>query len=948
VDKNEGSVEAPGPVGVHDYQIPPFEKPELEINGLGKKNLIKIEGNNILIQNIAIFNTDDYAALIQIESGDNVTIKNNFLGARADGSDPGKDNRAYKAVHTTTKGKDIIVKHNYIAYTRYTGILLQSPGRIEENYIYDTVKENVATRDGPGALTIGKDYAESTFYIYVENNYIEKAGCFGIDSGISYSTNHHIINNEIVNTGYGSEDGKECWFENPPAIIITSKNSEIKFNRIHGTKGNGITVANYEEDNTDDIANVLISQNSIYNNGGISIDLNLNDTYWTIDGEQSKTVGVDGVTPNDGEVSDEWPNRGLDYPIFTAVSYDRGVLYLEGFVGTPDKHIEEELTIEVYKALDDGNNNGEIIKGDGKSVPHGEGYLYLGSCTTNSDGSFNCQINTSDVRPGDFITATATDKDGNTSEFSANYKIPPNYTISGYVYKDQNHNTLRERTDKPVSGVRVELWKKTDSGWSMVNSTTTDEDGFFVFKPTEAGTYRVIEDYDNKCGDNPDCGSDPNGYISTTPNIVEFYWGAERNKIVNFGDYHGSKISGFVFDDSGNTFPNNGVKNSDELPIPDVKILLCSDYSCSNPLSQTLTSSNGSYTLWIDADSLNDGSKLFIRELDPEGYTSTGNSQGNTVIHNSNDNLTDRNTFEYTVKAGEIKQNWNFGDVRVLEIYRDHSAVLTPGKTITLEHKVIIHTPGTVAINPEEPEGITVAVFEDRDCDGQAEEPLRKSEGFYELGKNLGKGEYCFVIKAAAASNVGAGGAYSVAVWAYEDWENTSGVNGETGVIYDDMNFVTDTLTVSATYTGGMLRLTKEVRNVSTGEDFSLANEAKPGDTLEYRITFKNISSQNVKEIVIGDAIPQYTTIKRDAYGLQEDVKVVIDNNTFYGTADADDADGDGVGIFDNTLKVDITKLTNGAYSELLPGQKGELYYEVKVNDNTPALNFTTGYSPTF
>jgi hypothetical protein len=88
--------------------------------------------------------------------------------------------------------------------------------------------------------------------------------------------------------------------------------------------------------------------------------------------------------------------------------------------------------------------------------------------------------------------------------------------------------------------------------------------------------------------------------------------------------------------------------------------------------------------------------------------------------------------------------------------------------------------------------------------------------------------------------------------------------------------------------------------------------------------------------------------VKRDAYGTQKDVKLVIGNNTYYGTADADDADGDGVGIFENTLKVDITKLTNGAYSELLPGQKGELYYEVKVNDNTPALNFTTGYSSTF
>jgi hypothetical protein len=75
--------------------------------------------------------------------------------------------------------------------------------------------------------------------------------------------------------------------------------------------------------------------------------------------------------------------------------------------------------------------------------------------------------------------------------------------------------------------------------------------------------------------------------------------------------------------------------------------------------------------------------------------------------------------------------------------------------------------------------------------------------------------------------------------------------------------------------------------------------------------------------------------VKRDAYGTQKDVKLVIGNNTYYGTADADDADGDGVGIFENTLKVDVSKLTQGKYYKLLPGQKGELYYQVKVNSNS-------------
>jgi uncharacterized repeat protein (TIGR01451 family) len=594
------------------------------------------------------------------------------------------------------------------------------------------------------------------------------------------------------------------------------------------------------------------------------------------------------------------------------------------------------LSIEVYKALDDGNNNGEIIKGDGKSVPHGEGYLYIGNCTTDSNGNFDCQIQTDQIAVGDFITAIAIDPDGNTSEFSANYKVSGIYTISGYVFEDSNHDTIRERGEKAISDIRVELWEQNGTTWEMINATTTDNNGYFSFTPPQEGTYRIIEDYNNNAGDNPDKGSDPVGYISTTPNVVEINWDYYRNVIVNFGDFKGSRIEGYVFDDSGSTSPNDALKDSDEWGIPSVKILLCSDFSCSSPVAQTFTSSNGSYSLWIPSTSVPNGSKVFVREIDPNGYLSTGCSENSTVIHNATAPTIYRNTLNYTMQSGQIENNWDFGDVRALEIYRDHSAVITPGATATVEHKVVIHTPGKIAIRLDKPGDVSVALYADLNCTGEIKgTPMEEENGYYFLsGNDLGKGTYCFEMKVSIPSNSAVGSDYEISVWANEDWKDTEGINGDTGTAFDDMNFNDDTFRVSASYSGGMLRLKKEVRDVSDNGTFGESNEAKPGDVLEYRISFKNISAEEVKEIVIGDELPRYTELERGEYG-GKDVELEIGNETYEGTADEGDADGDGVGLFGRTLKVDVGKLTGGKYEELPSGMGGFILYRVRIDNST-------------
>ena len=68
---------------------------------------------------------------------------------------------------------------------------------------------------------------------------------------------------------------------------------------------------------------------------------------------------------------------------------------------------------------------------------------------------------------------------------------------------------------------------------------------------------------------------------------------------------------------------------------------------------------------------------------------------------------------------------------------------------------------------------------------------------------------------------------------------------------------VVDTTTVSSS----TLDLKKEVRNVTQGVTlFGISNQARSGDTLEYRITYTNNGASPISGLSVADVTPNYTT----------------------------------------------------------------------------------------
>jgi len=135
--------------------------------------------------------------------------------------------------------------------------------------------------------------------------------------------------------------------------------------------------------------NVRIQRNSILHNAQIGIDL-----------------GADGVTANDTGDGDAGPNNLQNYPVLALSTVGGGTTTISGSLNST---ANTQFTIEFYQSF------------ACDPLGRGEGDVFLGQANVTTDGSGNFNFNPAlpgEADAGSFITATATDPAGSTSEFS--------------------------------------------------------------------------------------------------------------------------------------------------------------------------------------------------------------------------------------------------------------------------------------------------------------------------------------------------------------------------------------------------------------------------------------------------------------------------------------------------------------------------------------------------
>jgi hypothetical protein len=185
-----------------------------------------------------------------------------------------------------------------------------------------------------------------------------------------------------------------------------------------------------------------ISFNNIFGNGALGIDL-----------------GALGVTPNDAGDADTGANNLQNFPVLSSAVSANGTANVQGTLNsTPNTTFQLEFFAN--PACDASGN--------------GEGQFTRGTLSVTTDANGNVAFSQFVAGAvGEFITATATDPAGNTSEFSACVQATaPAIAISGRV-TDANGNAL--------ANVTVTL-----SG-SQSATTATDANGNYSFTNLAAG-----------------------------------------------------------------------------------------------------------------------------------------------------------------------------------------------------------------------------------------------------------------------------------------------------------------------------------------------------------------------------------------------------------------------------------------------------------------------------
>lgn len=330
------------------------------------------------------------------EATDNNVIKNNIIGLSplgdrqlrnlAHGIDINDDSANNTIGGTGANERNIISGNGDPASANYyAGVeISHGSGNAQNKIIGNCFGTDLSCNSGPSYATsshYGVRLEDAVNNNEVAFNVIGNTRQGGINIDNYYTVSNKIHDNKIGIAANGSA------LPNPYFGIRVKYHAQRQMigpNNIITNSPTGVIIEYLDEDfNT-------ITRNSIYNNSSMGIDLGPSF----------------GVSYNDAGDTDTGANQGLNYPVITSATTTqvKGTACGEAAVPKP-------CTIEIFKAAPNPS--------DRSGGQFGQGKTFVGSSSSN--GSFT--ISVSGVSVGDFLTATATDAQGNTSEFSKNVKV---------------------------------------------------------------------------------------------------------------------------------------------------------------------------------------------------------------------------------------------------------------------------------------------------------------------------------------------------------------------------------------------------------------------------------------------------------------------------------------------------------------------------------------------
>jgi len=422
---------------------------------------------NIFDENAVVGNGGDG---IQID-GSNHDVNENYIGVAPDGTELGNAEQGVQLGGTATSVNTVLLGVETTAL---------GDGQVAGTQTPNGAGNVIGANGEDGILVTGEASG-----VVIEQNYV---GTNPGDDNLGNGTSATGASGDGIRVvGDGSPSTAHNVGYGPGASIPGSNASSPDpadgglANVIAYNAGDGVSLGSSES--STDVDDVSIRGNIIYQNGG-------NTPQLAID------LGNSSVTSNDGGDTDTGPNGLQNFPEITSVQHNNSSneVDIEYEVNTNDTGSNYPLKIDFYVA---------------DSEASGEGKMYLGSqdyqtANTTNQVTFDLD-NYSGVSSSDYFVATATDANGNTSEFFGppGKQLPvelasfdgtqtgPKAVELTWTTASEQNNAGFQIQHRPVESARGSGATASKGAWEEIGYVKSNASGGTT---TEAKTYRFTVD----------------------------------------------------------------------------------------------------------------------------------------------------------------------------------------------------------------------------------------------------------------------------------------------------------------------------------------------------------------------------------------------------------------------------------------------------------------------
>jgi len=367
---------------------PPTLKVVLDGSALsGTEDGLAISAADTLVRGLAIHSFPGDGVDI---TGDGARLSCNFIGTGADGTvDLGNAGAGVRIsgspvgvlVGTDGDGVGDVAERNLISGNDGGGIHVTGTGGV--------IAGNLIGPDREGACGIGNATAgiiADSVELLVGADVDDPGGVEG--NFIACNASHGLVVTGAATDGLTAR-GNEIQDNADAGIFVSGVPGDVYLddNHVGGNGGAGVLVAS-------DAHGVHLRRNRLVGNDGLGIDL------------VAAGAVADGVTANDTGDADTGANGLQNFPVLESALYTGGTVAVTGHL---ESAANADYVIEFF-AIDEADASG-----------HGQGDRFLGelAVTTDANGQVSFATSLSGNAEDDWLSATATDASGNTSEFSA-------------------------------------------------------------------------------------------------------------------------------------------------------------------------------------------------------------------------------------------------------------------------------------------------------------------------------------------------------------------------------------------------------------------------------------------------------------------------------------------------------------------------------------------------